>query len=69
MKDWEVNSEKEDLIRERVLLVGVDLSEGGVGDEDEFRYSMGELAELAKDCFMEPVGQVTQKMAFLNKGL
>ena len=61
MKDWEVNSEKEDLIRERVLLVGVDLSEGGVGDEDEFRYSMGELAELAKACFMEPVGQVTQK--------
>lgn len=69
MKDWEVNSEKEPPKRERVLLVGVDLSESGAYDEEEFEYSMGELSELAKACFMEPVGQITQKMAFLNKGL
>lgn len=69
MNDWKISPENEAEVKERVLLVGVDLSEAGVGDEDEFWYSMDELAELTKACFMEPVGRITQKMAYLNKGL
>ncbi|MDE7333781.1 MAG: GTPase HflX [Lachnospiraceae bacterium] len=49
---------------ERALLVGVD--DGG--DED-FEGSMEELKSLAKACFMEPVGMITQKMESVNKGL
>ena len=69
MNDWEIKSETKAEKKERVLLVGADLSESGIGDEEEFEYSMDELSELAKACFMEPVGKVTQKMAYLNKGL
>lgn len=50
---------------ERVLLVGVDR---GAGDEG-FTRSMEELGSLAKACFMEPVGMVTQKMESVNKAL
>lgn len=69
MNDWEVYKEKDTREKERVLLVGADLSENGDCEEDEFEYSMSELAELAKACFMEPVGRITQKTPFLNKGL
>lgn len=50
---------------ERVLLVGVD---GGAAG-DEFDRSMEELSSLAKACFMEPVGMITQRMESMNKGL
>ncbi len=50
---------------ERVLLVGVD---DGTRKED-FASSMEELKSLAKACFMEPVGAITQKMECINKGL
>lgn len=50
---------------ERVLLVGVD--DGG--NIEDFDYSMEELSNLAKACFMEPVGVITQKMESINKGL
>ena len=41
---------------ERVLLVGVD-----TGEEQNFDNSMEELKQLAKACFMEPVGTVYPK--------
>ena len=50
---------------ERVLLVGVD--DGSA--EVDFEGSMEELKSLAKACFMEPVGMITQKMESVNKGL
>ncbi len=50
---------------ERVLLAGVDCE----GDAYEFERSMEELENLAKACYMEPVGMVTQKMEYINKGL
>lgn len=50
---------------ERVMLAGLELGEG----QEEFERSMGELAELAKACEMEPVGMVTQKMDAVNKSL
>lgn len=53
---------------EKVVLVGVELSDSR-GTENEFARSMGELAELAKACFMEPVAIVTQKMDCVHKGL
>lgn len=50
---------------ERVLLVGVDTGEDG----EDFERSMEELSSLAKACFMEPVGTITQRMESINKGL
>jgi len=50
---------------EKALLVGVD---DGT-DRDHFEYSMEELASLAKACFMEPAGVITQRMESINKGL
>lgn len=50
---------------EKVLLVGVD---DGTQGED-FERSMEELKSLAKACFMEPVGVITQRMESVNKGL
>lgn len=50
---------------ERVLLVCVD---DGTRKED-FGSSIEELKSLAKACYMEPVGVVTQKMEGINKGL
>ncbi len=50
---------------ERVLLVGVDT---GV-DRERFEHSMEELKNLARACFMEPVGMITQKMEAVNKSL
>lgn len=50
---------------ERVLLVCVD---DGTRKED-FDSSIEELKSLAKACYMEPVGVVTQKMEGINKGL
>ena len=49
---------------EWVLLVGVD-----TGEEQNFDNSMEELKQLAKACFMEPVGTVTQRMEFVHKAL
>lgn len=49
--------------KEKVLLVGVDLS------EEDFESSMEELKSLAKACQMEPVGLMTQKLPFVNKAL
>lgn len=49
---------------ERVLLVGVD-----TGEEQNFEGSMEELKQLAKACYMEPVGTVTQRMEFVHKAL
>lgn len=50
---------------ERVLLVGVD--DGSA--EENFESSMEELSSLAKACFMEPVGMITQRMESVNKAL
>ena len=50
---------------ERVLLAGVDCED----DPDELERSMEELAGLARACYMEPVGMITQNMDFINKGL
>lgn len=50
---------------EKVLLVGAD---DGT-DSANFQYSMDELASLARACFMEPVGVITQRMESINKGL
>ncbi len=50
---------------ERVLLAGVDT--GGAGES--FEHSMEELKNLARACFMEPVGVITQKMESINKSL
>ena len=50
----EAKIEKENL--EKILLVGVD---DGT-DSENFEYSMEELASLAKACFMETVGVITQ---------
>lgn len=49
---------------EKVLLVGAD-----DGSEKDFDRSMEELADLARACFMEPVGVITQKLETINKGL
>ena len=51
--------------RERVILAGVDIG----NDQEEFDRSMRELAELAKACDMEPIGNITQKMESINKSL
>ena len=53
---------------EKVVLVGVDLSDSRDAEND-FARSIEELAELAKACFMEPVAIVTQKMDSVHKGL
>lgn len=50
---------------EKVLLAGVDTGEAG----EDFERSMEELSNLAKACFMEPVGIITQRMGSINKGL
>lgn len=50
---------------ERALLVGVD--EGSEGEN--FEHSMEELSSLAKACFMEPAGRITQRMESVNKAL
>ncbi len=50
--------------RERVLLVGVD-----TGEEVDFDRNMEELGELAKACYMQVVGVVTQKLEQVNKAL
>lgn len=59
---------KEEKEYEKVVLVGVDLSDNR-DSEHEFVRSMNELAELAKACFMEPVAIITQKMISAHKGL
>ena len=50
--------------RERVLLVGVD-----TGEEADFERNMEELGELAKACYMQVVGVITQKLDQVNKAL
>lgn len=47
---------------ERALLVGVD-----DGEDEDFERSMEELGNLAKACYMEVVGIITQKVSMTNK--
>lgn len=56
--------QEQNIEQERVLLVGVD-----TGEEHNFDGSMEELKQLAKACFMEPVGVITQRMEFVHKAL
>lgn len=55
--------EPEEIVRERVLLVGVN-----TGQED-FEHSMDELKSLAEACHMEVVGMITQNLEAINKAL
>ncbi len=52
----------EEIVRERVLLVGVNLHA-----DDSFEMGMEELASLAKACGREPAGVVTQALDAVNK--
>ncbi len=62
---WDLFSEEQqNRESERVLLVGVD-----TGGEQNFDGSMEELKQLAKACYMEVVGTVTQRMEFVHKAL
>ena len=62
---WDIFSEEQQNREwERVLLVGVD-----TGEEQNFDNFMEELKQLAKACFMEPVGMITQRMEFVHKAL
>ncbi len=64
-ENWDsFSEEQQNRELERVLLVGVD-----TGEEQNFDGSMEELKQLAKDCYMEPVGTVNQRMEFVNKDL
>ena len=58
-------TEKMKEVYERVLLVGADCGTDG----EEFERSMKEMENLARACFMEPVGMITQRMENINKGL
>lgn len=64
-ENWDsFSEEQQNRELERVLLVGVD-----TGEEQNFDDSMEELKQLAKACYMEPVGTVTQRMEFVHKAL
>ncbi len=52
-------------VYEKVLIVGVDFGT----DREAFERSMKEMESLAKACFMEPVGVITQRMESMHKGL
>ena len=66
MKEYwnDFSEEQQNRELERVLLVGVD-----TGEEQNFDASMEELKQLAKACYMEVVGTVTQRMEFVHKAL
>lgn len=51
-------------MKERVLLLGVDLHDG-----EDFERSMQELWSLAEACRMEPAGQMTQNLTRLHPAL
>ena len=55
---------EEEVIRQKVLLVGVD-----TGEEEDFERSMEELASLAAACDMQVAGVITQRMDGVNKAL
>lgn len=59
-----MREEKEEVIYQRVLLVGVD-----TGEEPDFDRSMEELASLAKACQKQVAGIITQKLECVNKAL
>lgn len=62
---WDIFSEEQQNRElERVLLVGAD-----TGEEKNFDGYMEELKQLAKACYMEVVGTVTQRMEFVHKAL
>ena len=64
-ENWDsFSEEQQNRELERVLLVGVD-----TGEEQNFDGSMEELKQLAKACYMEPVGTVIQRMEFVHKAL
>ncbi len=50
---------------ERALLIGVNTKTA----REDFEKSMEELASLAKACYMEPVGIITQRLESADKGL
>ncbi len=52
-------------VYEKVLIVGADFGT----DREAFERSMKEMESLAKACFMEPVGVITQRMESMHKGL
>ena len=55
---------EDEIIRQKVLLVGVD-----AGEEEDFERSMEELKSLAEACEMQVVGILTQRMDTVNKAL
>ena len=55
---------REEEIRQKVLLVGVD-----TGEEEDFERSMEELGSLAEACEMQVTGIITQRMEAVNKAL
>ena len=55
---------REEDIRQRVLLVGVD-----TGEEEDFDRSMEELGSLAEACNMQVAGIITQRMEAVHKAL
>lgn len=63
-KKTQMREENEEILQEKVLLVGVD-----TGEEDDFERSMEELKSLAEACNKQVVGIITQKMESVNKAL
>ncbi len=59
-----MREEREEILRERVLLVGID-----TGEDADFDRSMEELALLADACERQVAGTVTQKLESVNKAL
>lgn len=59
-----MRTEHDELIRTKVLLVGVD-----TGDEADFAHSMEELASLAEAAEREVAGVIIQKLEAVNKTL
>ena len=56
--------------KEPIILVGVwNTSQKEYPSEEDFLYSLHELAELAKACGMEPVCKVTQQLPHLDQSL
>lgn len=55
---------EEEVVKQKVLLVGVD-----TGEEEDFDRSMEELGSLAEACDMQVVGIITQRMEAVHKAL
>lgn len=59
----------DDIVFEKVILVGVDTQGGRSGKESPAERSMEELVKLAEACFMEPVATIIQRTEWIHKGL